>query len=223
MTQEIYVNYQEMLANLEMPNGRRKVLATGIKLFAENGFDGTSTAQIADEAGVSQATIFKYFHTKKDLLISIVTPIVDQLFPVYRDEFFGKISNQLDVKSLIHFIVYDRFEFISKNTEIIKIILTEVLTDKDLIPKVADVLSGRVDSNPENGVTATLGKQVTRLQQSGEIYPDLTLLDVGRIIVGQLFAYFFQTQIVLIGDEANKQRDLSQIEQQILRAISPKY
>lgn len=224
MTAEIYVNYQEMLAKQDMPKGRRKVLLTGIELFAENGFDGTSTSQIANAAGVSQATIFKYFKTKKDLLIAIVSPIVEQLFPVYRDEFFGNLQHQTDVQKLIHFIVYDRFEFISQNAEIVKILLTELLTDKELIPKVANVIIGTYDDQKaEKGIAATLGQQITELQQRGEIYADLALLDIGRTIVGQLFAYFFQTEVLMAQMQANEPRDLSQIEQQILRAISPKY
>lgn len=46
----------------------QEILATALRLFVEQGYDETSIAQIAREAGVSQRTLFRYFGTKEDLL-----------------------------------------------------------------------------------------------------------------------------------------------------------
>ncbi|MEK8173077.1 helix-turn-helix domain-containing protein [Streptomyces sp. M19] len=46
----------------------QEILATALRLFTEQGYDETTIAQIAREAGVSQRTLFRYFGTKEDLL-----------------------------------------------------------------------------------------------------------------------------------------------------------
>ncbi|MEV0234115.1 helix-turn-helix domain-containing protein [Nonomuraea sp. NPDC050786] len=46
----------------------QEILETALRLFTEQGYDQTSIAQIAREAGVSQRTLFRYFGTKEDLL-----------------------------------------------------------------------------------------------------------------------------------------------------------
>ncbi|MFF4749360.1 TetR/AcrR family transcriptional regulator [Streptomyces sp. NPDC002514] len=46
----------------------QEILETALRLFTEQGYDETSIAQIAREAGVSQRTLFRYFGTKEDLL-----------------------------------------------------------------------------------------------------------------------------------------------------------
>ncbi|KAA0017955.1 mycofactocin system transcriptional regulator [Antrihabitans cavernicola] len=40
------------------------IAATALKLFATNGFDGTSIDQIADAAGIARRTFFRYFASK---------------------------------------------------------------------------------------------------------------------------------------------------------------
>ncbi|MDR2996759.1 MAG: TetR/AcrR family transcriptional regulator [Microbacterium sp.] len=51
---------------------RASVLAAGARLFLENGYDRTSLARIAQEAGVSKATLFKQFPTKAELFEATV-------------------------------------------------------------------------------------------------------------------------------------------------------
>lgn len=46
----------------------QEILQTALRLFAQQGYDETTIAQIAREAGVSQRTLFRYFGTKEDLV-----------------------------------------------------------------------------------------------------------------------------------------------------------
>lgn len=46
----------------------REILDTAIRLFEEQGYDNTTVAQIAREAGISQRSLFRYFGTKEDLV-----------------------------------------------------------------------------------------------------------------------------------------------------------
>ena len=56
---QVLANYEEQLANAKMPAGKKKVLTTALKLFANNGFHATTTAKIAKQAGVSEGMISK--------------------------------------------------------------------------------------------------------------------------------------------------------------------
>ncbi|HYY18963.1 MAG TPA: helix-turn-helix domain-containing protein [Streptosporangiaceae bacterium] len=52
-------------------SARERILATAEGLFAERGFDRTSTARIAEAAGVPHGLIFYHFKTKMDLLLAV--------------------------------------------------------------------------------------------------------------------------------------------------------
>ncbi|MEU1630972.1 TetR family transcriptional regulator [Streptomyces sp. NPDC020096] len=46
----------------------REILDTAVRLFTEQGYEQTTIAQIARDAGISQRSLFRYFGTKEDLV-----------------------------------------------------------------------------------------------------------------------------------------------------------
>ena len=50
---------------------REQLIDSAISLFGQHGFKGTTTKALARAAGVSEATIFRYFPTKADLYASV--------------------------------------------------------------------------------------------------------------------------------------------------------
>src|SRR5262245_55833884 len=51
---------------------REAVLEAGMTVFAEKGFLGTPTTEVAKAAGISQAYLFRLFPTKTDLVLAVV-------------------------------------------------------------------------------------------------------------------------------------------------------
>ena len=51
---------------------RRSLMNAAVRLFDQNGFDGTNAKAIAAEAGVSVGTFYAYFKDKKNILMDIL-------------------------------------------------------------------------------------------------------------------------------------------------------
>lgn len=60
-----------MLANEHMTEKKFNIIKAAVELFVEKGYAATSTREIALRAGVAEATIFKHYTTKKELLLYI--------------------------------------------------------------------------------------------------------------------------------------------------------
>ncbi|MGL4880502.1 MAG: TetR/AcrR family transcriptional regulator [Waterburya sp.] len=52
---------------------RTKILQAGLQLFARQGYDGTTTRDLAKLAGVAEGTLFRHFANKKAILIEVAT------------------------------------------------------------------------------------------------------------------------------------------------------
>ncbi|WP_026672693.1 TetR/AcrR family transcriptional regulator [Alkalihalobacterium bogoriense] len=50
---------------------QQQILEKAVELFGEKGYENTSIQEIADEIGIAKGSIYSYFQSKEDLLISI--------------------------------------------------------------------------------------------------------------------------------------------------------
>jgi len=57
-----------------LPAAQRKeqLLDTAVRLFAERGYGGATTAELARAAGVTEPIIYRHFRSKKDLFIAVI-------------------------------------------------------------------------------------------------------------------------------------------------------
>jgi AcrR family transcriptional regulator len=65
---------------------RAAIHHAALRLFAEHGFTATTVDRIADEAGVSRATVFSYFPTKEDIVFGDAPSAVAALREALQDE-----------------------------------------------------------------------------------------------------------------------------------------
>lgn len=58
---------------------RRRILEAANTLFAERGYAGTSTRDIAEHLGMTSASLYYHFPAKDELLSALVGPVMDAL------------------------------------------------------------------------------------------------------------------------------------------------
>ncbi|MDR1782281.1 MAG: TetR/AcrR family transcriptional regulator [Bacilli bacterium] len=193
----VYKDYYVWLDEQEINDSKKNILKSAIILFSQNGYDSTSTSQIAREANVSEGLIFKYFKSKKELKLAIIEPIINNLLPSYSDEFITRVSNELsNINDLISYAIYDRYYFLKMNKEIIIIIFNEVLHDKDMMETIIEKLKDRYQ---------ILKSYLNNLLEDKNIDTDSFI----RLSFGQLLVYFLQRfHFKVINNDENKDIDL---------------
>ena len=69
------------MTKVASPRGvvRDRVLQAALELFAEHGVSGTSLQMIADRVGVAKASVYYQFHTKEDIVLTLISPVFDDI------------------------------------------------------------------------------------------------------------------------------------------------
>ena len=87
-------------ANLDrLPEDKRlRILAVAKQTFARDGFAGTNVNLLAEAAGISVGSLYKYFRTKEDLFLAVIDQLheflestLDDLFAAHTT-FFGRVE-----------------------------------------------------------------------------------------------------------------------------------
>jgi AcrR family transcriptional regulator len=52
------------------PGARERLVVAAVDLFTEQGYDATTVTQIAERAGVTRSTFFRYFPDKREILVA---------------------------------------------------------------------------------------------------------------------------------------------------------
>ena len=60
-----------VMARKRVGNKRVRIIAAAAKLFGDRGYHDTTTAEIAESAGVAAGTIYIYFSSKEELLVAV--------------------------------------------------------------------------------------------------------------------------------------------------------
>ena len=71
-SQVVPVTAGAAVGRMSAEDRRQQIVEVAMRLFSERGFRGTTTKEIAQAAGVSEAIIFRHFATKEELYSAII-------------------------------------------------------------------------------------------------------------------------------------------------------
>ena len=73
------------MRRLKAPERRQQLLDVATKLFADYGYDATTTAAIAEAAGVTEPILYRHFDSKQELFVAIVRSVSEQTMDHWRE------------------------------------------------------------------------------------------------------------------------------------------
>lgn len=187
--------------------GKRKILTAAVELFYEQGFDKTATSQISQCAGVSEGAIYKHFHSKQELLNSIINPLVSNILFICKHNFTINHSyTDKNIEKVITTTILNDVKYIYTNRKIIKILIVEILTNNLVYNEIKEIY----DSNH-----FTINDRISNLLQE----KDASKSEFLRILISDLIYEFFK---IILYNECNEKQlecDAKKIVSDILNYV----
>jgi len=110
---------------------RKQIILIAAELFSQKGFRGTTTKEIADRAGVSEAIIFRHFATKDDLYAAILSFKIQQAGERLNTQ-LTEAARRKDDQVFFGSLAFEMLEFHCKDESFIRLLLYSALEGHDL-------------------------------------------------------------------------------------------
>lgn len=165
-----------------MTDRKRRIVEAALTCFAEQGFEATSTAEIARLADVAEATIFRHFRTKKDLLIRLVRPVAGRLLiPAAIDELEAiKAASGGRFAEIARAVMMSRIRFVDRYAPLVRIVVQEL----PLQPELRELLFSDSLRPGLDLLYRTLGELVAAGEIRADIPPDRMFRWFGSLLIG---------------------------------------
>ena len=136
---------------------RTRILQAAQKLFASKGFDGTTTRDLAQAAGVAEGTLFRYFANKKSILVEVATSgWVDIL-----TDLLTELSEMGSYKAIAQ-VMRRRMWNLHKNVDLMKVCFMEVQFHPDLRDRIQEEVIGKMTDVAEAFFQSAMDKGIYR-------------------------------------------------------------
>jgi TetR/AcrR family transcriptional regulator len=104
--------------------GARRIEAAARRLFANRGFAGTSMAEIATAAGVSKATVFHHYRSKRQLYEALV----GDAFAGFREQLIPLLDAERDLEGSLRDFAAAHLERLTRMQGTMRLIAREMLS-----------------------------------------------------------------------------------------------
>ncbi|MCU0570620.1 MAG: TetR/AcrR family transcriptional regulator [Oculatellaceae cyanobacterium Prado106] len=118
-----------------------RILQAARKLFARRGYDGTTTRDLAQEAGVAEGTLFRHFENKKAILVEVAT----QGWVEILTDLLTELSEMASYKAIAQ-VMRRRMMNLHENADLLRVCFMEAQFHPDLRERIqADVIVKMTD------------------------------------------------------------------------------
>jgi AcrR family transcriptional regulator len=120
---------------------RERILKAALRLFAQKGYDGTTTRELAEAAGVAEGTLFRYFSNKKAILVEVAT----QGWIEILTDLLTELSEMGSYKAVAQ-VMRRRMLHLHKNADMLRVCFMEAQFHPDLRDRIqAEVIDKMTD------------------------------------------------------------------------------
>jgi AcrR family transcriptional regulator len=197
----------------EMTAVQGRIVAAAVELFGERGYAATATSEIARRAGVAEGTIFRYYPTKKELLVGAVRPLMAHVMTAEMRERVERVlgADYGSAEAFVRAVAADRLEFAREHPALIRLILQEASFHPELRAEFrATVIAVFLP---------LLATAIVRLQAKGLVAP-VPMTSAARIVVTAIVGFILPRLLLAPDADWDDEMELDLIARVIGRGLA---
>lgn len=186
----------------------KEILAVARQVFANHGYEKSTTLDIARQLDISEATIFSYFASKRDLCSQVIKAWYDDISLVLEQE----VPLVESTRAQLHFVVHKHLiTLIQEGTGMCRLVLGEGRTvDNEFAGEIIEL---------KRRYTAPLMRVLASAQHAGKIRQDVSLPLLRDMVYGSMEHILWD--FVANGIRPNIAQTAEQLTTMLWAAFSP--
>ncbi|TQR20087.1 TetR/AcrR family transcriptional regulator [Psychrobacillus vulpis] len=206
---------QQLFEEEKLTEKQKKIIVAAIESFSEKGYAATSTNEIAKKAGVAEGTIFRHYKTKKELLVSIVAPLMTKLIgPVIVNDFHKVLDRPYEhAEDFLRAAIEKRREIIKKMLPVIKIMIQEIPFQPELREQFLEQIARKTFDR--------ILIVIKSYQDKGQLI-EMPTLSAARLVISTIFGYLISRYIFFPESEWDDELETERTIQFIMHGLGKK-
>lgn len=206
---------QQLFDEEKFTDKQKKIILAAIESFSEKGYAATSTSEIAKKAGVAEGTIFRHYKTKKDLLISIVAPMMAKLIGPYVFNDFNKVLDKKydHVEDFFRAKIENWREVLMKLLPVLKILIQEIPFQPELREQFIDLIAKKIFDD--------VSSIIEDYQEKGQLI-EMPPISLARLAISSVLGFLFTRYVVFPNFEWDDEIETERTVQFIMHGLGKK-
>lgn len=182
-----------------------RILAAAVRLFAERGYAGTRTAEIARAAKVTERTLFKHFPDKEALLGRVLQPALAAAAA-------PPPASAAPFAAWFETLLRQRLAAAQASPHALRMVMVELLTSEGARRRFAPLWKRELWGGLVNAVA--------RFQARGELRADLEAEALARMVLSLALGYLLSRTLVAPGLAWDDAREIARLLDVLQRGAS---
>jgi AcrR family transcriptional regulator len=180
---------QQLFDEEKLTEKQKKIIVAAIDIFSEKGYAASSTSEIAKKAGVAEGTIFRHYKTKKDLLTSIVVPLMTKLIAPFVVNDFNKVLDREfeRVEDFLRATIENRRDVLIRLLPVIKIMFQEIPFHPELREQFFEQIANKIFDR--------VSLLIKGYQEKGQII-EMPPESVARLAITSVLGFLFSRYVL---------------------------
>ncbi len=162
---------------------RARILQAALKLFARQGYDRTTTKDLANSAKVAEGTLFRYFPSKKAILIEVATSGWIEILT----DLLTELSEMGSYKAISQ-VMRRRMLNIQENSDLLRVCFIEAQYHSELRERIQSEVIEKMTDVAEAFFETAISKGIYR-----QINPKI----VAQVFLGMFAIAGFSTETII--------------------------
>jgi AcrR family transcriptional regulator len=206
---------QQLFDEDKLTDKQKKIIVAAIETFSEKGYAASSTSEIAKKAGVAEGTIFRHYKTKKELLVSIVAPLMTKFIAPLVVKDFNKVLDREfgTVEEFLRATIENRRDLLIRMLPVVKIMFQEIPFQPELREQFLELVVKNIFNSVET---------VIKGYQDKGLLIDMPPESIARLTITNILGFLFSRYVLFPQLKWDDELEIERTIQFIMHGVGKK-